>query len=299
MKTNSFFKKTAAMAAILTLGFAMSCQEEDTPYAVEASYVAEESVTDYYFEDADDMAGVAVASEIGTAGGKVSGESGNFNLDVNDDRFCKAIAIAFDEASTLEKPIGTIDIDFGAGCTDPRGNVRSGKIIIIFDGRRFLPGSSITIIFNDYVINGIKLSGKRTLTNITGSNEASPKFQIQLEDGKIEWPDGTDALRKHCYTRTWNRGVLLDASDDVLIVSQCIDTDVAATGVNRRGVAYSMVIERDLIYKRGCPIAVQGVKVFRYNGKEITVDYGAGTCDNVITITINENTRTVNVNRRG
>jgi hypothetical protein len=282
MKTNIFLRKAAAMVAVVSLGFAFSCQDDEAPYATEAGYVAEESVTDYYYEDADDMSGEAVASEPGTAGGKVSSESGT--LTVNDDRFCAAVTIAFDVASTLEHPIGTINIDFGAGCTDPRGNVRSGKIIIIFNGRRFLPGSSITIIFEDYVINGIKLSGTRTLTNITGSNEESPKFQIELEDGEIEWPDGTVALREHCYTRTWDRGVLIDPSDDVLVVSQCVGADVAATGVNRRGVAYSMVIESDLIYKRGCPIAVQGVKVFRFNGKEITVD---------------GNVRDVNVRKRG
>lgn len=283
------------MAAMIAVGFVMSCQDDEDPYATEASYVAEETVTDYYYEDADDMAGVAVASEDGTAGGKVS--AGAFT--VNDDRLCALVAVSFDEASTLAYPIGTIDIDFGAGCTDPRGNVRSGKIIIIFNGRRFLPGSSLTIIFENYVINGIKLSGTRILTNVTGSNEESPKFQIELQNGEIEWPDGTVASREHCYTRTWDRGVLLDASDDVLVVAQCDNADVAATGVNRRGVAYTMVIESDLIYKRGCPIAIQGVKVFRFNNKQVIVDYGTGACDNVITITVDGNTRNVNVRRNG
>ena len=297
MKTNNFFTKAAAMVAVMSLGIAFSCQEDEAPYATETAYVAEESVTDNYYEDADDMAGVAVASESGTAGGKLSSESSL--LVVNDDRLCAQVLIAFDLASTLEHPIGTLTLDFGAGCDDPRGNRRSGKIIIRFNGRRFLPGSTIVITFENYVINGIKLSGTRTLTNITGSNEESPKFQIQLEDGVAVWPDGTTATREHCFTRTWNRGVLQNASDDVLIVSQCADADVAATGVNRRGVSYSMVIESDLIYKRGCPIAVQGVKIFRANGKEVIVDYGDGDCDNVITITIEGNSRQVNVRKGG
>lgn len=296
MKTNNFLRKTAAMVAVMSLGIVFSCQEDETPYQTETAYVAEESVTDYYYEDADDMAGMAVASESGTfSGGKLSSEA-NVNTD---DRLCAQVLIAFDIASTLEHPIGTITIDFGAGCDDPRGNRRSGKIFVRFNGRRFLPGSTIVITFENYVINGIKLSGKRTLTNITGSNEESPKFQIQLEGGVAVWPDGTTATREHCFTRTWNRGVLINPSDDVLIVSQCADAEVAASGVNRRGVSYSMVIAEDLIYKRGCPIAVQGVKIFRANGKEVTVDYGDGTCDNVITITIEGNSRSVSVRKGG
>ena len=297
MKTHNFFRRSAALVAVMSLGIVFSCQEDEAPYETESAYVAEESVTDYYYEDADDMAGVVVASEGGTAGGKLSSEAGVFAVD--DDRLCAQVLIAFDLASTLEHPIGTLTIDFGTGCEDPRGNRRSGKIFVRFDGRRFLPGSTIVITFENYVINGIKLSGKRTLTNITGSNESAPKFQIELEGGLAVWPDGTQATREHCFTRTWNRGVLLNPSDDVLVVSQCADADVAASGVNRRGVSYSMVIESDLIYKRGCPIAVQGVKVFRANGKEVTVDYGDGTCDNIITITIEGNTRQVNVRKGG
>jgi hypothetical protein len=297
MKTNNFLRKTAAMVALLSLGITFSCQEEEAPYEAESAYVAEESVTDYYYEDADDMAGVAVSSESGTAGGKVTSEAGAFT--VNDDRLCAQVVLAFDLASTLEHPIGTLTIDFGTGCDDPRGNRRSGKIIVRFNGRRFLPGSTIVITFENYVINGIKLSGTRTLTNITGSNETTPKFQIELENGLVVWPDGTQATREHCFTRTWNRGVLQDPSDDALVVSQCSDAEVAASGVNRRGVSYSMIIESDLIYKRGCPIAVQGVKVFRANGKEVTVDYGDGDCDNIITITIEGNSRQVNVRKGG
>ena len=297
MKTNNFFRKAATLVAVMSLGIVFSCQEDETPYETETAYVAEESVTDYYYEDADDMAGTAVASESGTAGGKLS--SGAGVLAVNDDRLCAQVLLAFDAAATLEHPIGTLTIDFGTGCDDPRGNRRSGKIFVRFNGRRFLPGSTIVITFENYVINGIKLSGKRTLTNITGSNEESPKFQIELEDGVAVWPDGTEATREHCFTRTWDRGVLLNQSDDVLIVSQCADADVAATGINRRGVSYSMVIESDLIYKRGCPIAVQGVKIFRANGKEVIVDYGDGECDNVITITIEGNSRQVSVRKGG
>ena len=302
MKTNNFFRKAAAMVAVVSLGFAFSCQENEDPYATEAGYVAEESVTDYYFEDADDMAGVAVASDEGTAGGKLS--SGASVLTVDDDRFCAAVAISFSELSTPELPIGDITVDFGDACEDPRGNVRSGRIIVHFNGRRFLPGSWISITFENYYINGIKLSGTRTLTNVTGSSEDAPKFQIELENGLAVWPDGTTATREHCYERVWLRA--LSPLNDELHVSQCANTDewphdFAATGVNRRGVEYEMAILTELVYRRGCPIAVSGVKEFTNvtTGQVIIVDYGDGDCDRVITIKIEGQSRSVSIGKRG
>lgn len=300
MKTNSFFKKIAAMTAILTLGFAMSCQEEDTPYALEASYVAEETVTDYYFEDADDIAGVALQSDEGTSGGRVA--EGPRTITIDDPRCAcdnLAVTITLSPNSTFEVPVGDIVIDFGEGCEDSLGNIRTGKLLIHFVGRRFLPESYITLTFDGYTINGIALAGTRTLTNISDSNEDYPKFRVVLADGSATWPDGTVATREHCFEREWIRAN--NPTQDQMIVNQCPGEDVAARGSNRRGIEYEMIIIEELVYKRGCPIAVSGVKKFVEvaTGKEIVIDYGDGNCDNVMTITVNGITRAVNVNRRG
>jgi hypothetical protein len=303
MKTNRILSKVVGMAAMASLAIAFSCQEDENPYATEASNAAEESVTDYYYEDADDMAGVTVAAEDGTAGGKVSSEAGM--LSVDDDRFCANVTISFlpDVGSPDLNPMGDIVIDFKDGCEDPRGNVRSGKIIIHFEGRRFLPGSTLSITFENYVINGITLNGTRVLTNIAESTEDSPKFRVYL-NGSVEWPDSTTATREHCYEREWIRA--LSPLNDEWHVNQCANTDVwphdfAATGVNRRGVEYEIVIVTELVYKRGCPIAVSGVKQFTNveTGQVVIVDYGDGECDRAITITIEGTTRSVNVNNRG
>jgi hypothetical protein len=302
MKTNRILTKVFGMAAMASLAVAFSCQEDENPYAEEVSYVVEESVTDYYYEDADDMAGVAVASESGTAGGKISSEAGVFTVD--DDRFCANVAVSFilSVGSTDLFPMGDIGIDFKDGCEDPRGNVRSGKINVHFEGRRFLPGSTLTITFENYVINGIILNGTRVLTNIGESTEAAPKFRVYL-NGSVKWPDNTTATREHCYEREWIRAA--NPVNDEWHVTQCANTDgwphdFAATGINRRGVEYEMVIESELVYRRGCPIAVKGVKQFIKveSGQVIIVDYGDGDCDRAITMTVDGTTRVTNVNRR-
>lgn len=294
MRTNNLFRKVTAIVAIALTGVSISCQESEVALSQEASYVVEESVTDVYFEDADDLANVTMASKTETSGS--ARVASVFGID---DRLCAGVVVTLtlDGASTLDHPKGTIVLDFGDGCTDPRGNTRTGKIHIAFDGRRFTSGSTVVVTFENYSINEIKLEGTRTLTNVTGSSEDVPKFQIELVGGKATWPDGTDATREHCFVRSWNRGNKEILSDDVLTVTQCADAEVAASGTNRKGVEYTMTIEQPLVYNRSCAyrIPVSGIKKFVEvsTGKEVVIDYGNGECDRIITITVNGNSRTI------
>jgi hypothetical protein len=277
---------------------AVSCVDEVVPYQEEAAYVSEDAITDAYFEDADDMAGIVLLADEGpSTGGKVNTTR---PITVNgDSRFCPGvvITIAIDPESTPEHPIGDITIDFGTeGCTDLRGNVRKGIIHIHFEGKRFQPGSTVVTTFEGYEINGIKLGGTRTLTNVTPTNQDYPKFKVELVDGWAEWPDGTTATREHCFLREWIVGAI--RADDQLRVSSCDGVIPTASGVNRRGVAYEMNILETLIYKRCSVLAVAGVKEFTANGKTITIDYGDGECDRIVVITVNGQSRDVRVDRR-
>ncbi|HRJ31851.1 MAG TPA: hypothetical protein PLV21_11460 [Cyclobacteriaceae bacterium] len=300
MKTISFLKSTLAVLTVALLGIAVSCTDESAQLQQEAADIAEDAITDYYFEDADDMTGLALLADNATDGGRVA--DGPRVITITDPRFnCTGvvITITMDAASTPNVPKGVIVIDFGSGCTDVLGNLRKGKIIITFNGRRFLPGSTVTTTFDGYSVNDIALSGVRTLTNVTASNVEAPKFQVQLADGRAVWPDGTEATREHCFVREWIRAA--NPLNDAMVVTQCGDAAVAASGTNRRGRAYTMSITAQLVYKRGCPIAVSGIKQFTdvATSKVITVDYGDGTCDRIITITVDGNTRNVNVSKRG
>lgn len=291
MKTPSFLIRMVTMLAVSSLGLVVSCGEDEPQFTREAAYATEESNIDAYYADADDMAGVAVAEndETDGDGGKLS--TGARAAQLNDDRFCDvSVIVDIDLSILLGIPVGDITIDFNDGCTDNNGNIRKGKIKVHFRGRRFRPNSRISITFENYEINGVKLNGVRTLTNLSTSTIEKPQFQVELENGSVEW-DGHVATREHCFTATWDRGVLGAPADDVLRVVQCADSDEAAEGVNRKGVHYRMFIEEELVYKRGCPMAVSGVKKFVEvnTGKEIVIDYGSGTCDGVITMTVNGN----------
>jgi hypothetical protein len=300
METKQFFARVLSMAAMTLMGFLISCSDNDTMLQQEAADVAEDAITDYYFEDADDITSIALLSDDGPDSGERMASSRT--ITIQDPRFnCTGVVatITIDALSTVNTPKGDIVVDFGTGCSDILGNLRKGKILIQFEGRRFYPGSTVVTTFDGYSINDIALSGVRTLTNVSESNALAPKFRIELTNGKAVWPDGASATRTHCFERKWIRAI--NPLNDAMEVEQCPDRDFAAEGINRRGRNYRMIILEPLVYKRGCPIAVSGAKQFidKDTGKVVTVDYGDGTCDRVITISMEGNSRTINVSKGG
>ncbi|HZY81449.1 MAG TPA: hypothetical protein VFE50_18125, partial [Cyclobacteriaceae bacterium] len=140
-----------------------------------------------------------------------------------------------------------------------------------------------------YSINGVTLDGTRTVTNVTSGNGPVQKFTITLANGKAIWANGDDATREVSLTREW------DPSTGQWTVTG------EANGTNRNNAAYEMKITKALVYKRECAIrnkvfmAVEGTKELTVDGKLITIDYGAGDCDRMVTVTVDSQSRQVEV----
>jgi hypothetical protein len=288
MNRNFKFSSTAAILCTLLIA---SCNNDVEQFSSEDTRdITEETQSDAYFQELDDMTAVTVAapSEQEYSGGRVSS-----TITINDNRFqCSGVAVTLVRSgdSTPENPKGVITIDFGTGCEDLRGNVRTGKVILAYSGRRFIPGSTVVTTLENYTINGIALEGVRTLTNVQLNANSAPRFNAVLEDGKATFPDGSLATRNSDITWQWVRAT--NPADDQLV----IDKSSTANGTTRRGRDYTVSLIEDLVYKRFCGMAVQGVKKYEINGtKTITIDYGDGSCDRVITVTVNDLTRNISV----
>jgi hypothetical protein len=293
MKMNNLFGKIAALTMIGGIFFVSSCTDEDRLTVADTQDITEEALADSYFQDMDDMAGVALNSPNDTqlSGGRIS-----TTITIEDQRFnCAGIVVTVEPApnSTVEVPQGVLTIDFGTtGCTDLRGNIRTGKLIFTYNGRRFKPGSTVVTTTDNYTINGILIEGIRTLTNVSGSTQEAPKFNAVLENGKATFlADGTTAERESNITWQWIRAA--NPAEDYLV----IDQSSTANGTTRGGRTYAVSLSKPLKYKRFCGIAVEGIKTYIIDGtKEITIDYGDGTCDKSVVISVNGVTRNLNVN---
>ena len=287
MKLSNPIAKIVALSLVASIGLVSSCNEEERLTASDTQDISEEAITDSYFQDADDLGGVAIASPTDAqySGGRTSG-----TITISDDR-CHCATVTLESTGTIEVPKGVITVDFGTGCIDARLNTRKGKLKFAYNGKRFLPGSTVVLTTENYSINDIKLEGTRTSTNVQGSTGDAPKFNVVLTNGKATFPDGSIAERQSNITWEWIRAD--NPTNDYLLIDQLS----TASGTTRGGRSYSVSLLEGLKYKRFCGIAVDGIKKYVLDEeKEIVIDYGNGECDKALTITVNGVTHNINVN---
>jgi hypothetical protein len=281
--TQRFFFGVGLVAAV----FAVSCTTSDLepdPLTIDDANVAADLVAAADFEEVDDITANMMAITESGEGGRVDGGG-------HDDR-CSCAEVTHDRENQI------ITIDFGDGCAGPNGIIRSGKIIIQYDGKRFLPGSSWVTTFEDFYVNDRHIEGVRTVTNISEDFFAEPTFHIVLEGGKVTWPDETFATREADKIRVWIRAAnpLLD---EIHILAESI-----TAGINREEVKYSTLVKENLIWKRECRgqkigrIPVDGIMEIMLEDRVFTVDFGDGECDTIVTITSGDESQTIDLSDR-
>lgn len=270
-----------------------SCNKSDDPISSQNSQTASnESSQESATDELDDMANVALNSNT-AAGGRAE--------TITDDRLnCDGTTIAFSGTGDA----GTATITFGAnGCTDKKGNVRKGKIMISWTGGKwYAVGSSHTITLDGYSINGIAITGTRTVTT-TAFSITNTNFTLTstvAANHTITWPDATFATRVVAKTRTWAH----TATEDTITESNGPGSEIAASGTNRHLKAYKTTITSPLTYLGSCVksnkifIPVSGTKVITDitlpdHPVSLTVDFGTGACDNSFTLTVDGHSKTI------
>ena len=281
---------TAAFVFVFT-----SCQEDATTeeQVINEVYstlgMDSEASIESGFEDIDVIvdAGMDYGPEDGRLGG---GHHGNR---MPGDRMDRVLECATVEKDTVNN---MVTIDFGDGCEDHHGVVRRGKIIIQYSGRRYESGSYRMVTFDGFGLDSLTIEGVRTITNISEDSSSVVKFETTLEGGKITFADGTFATREASHVRTWYRAE--SREDDYATLTG------AATGVNRQGTDYASEILSELTLKRSCResrvvIPVAGILQITVGENQALIDFGDGTCDNEVTVTIDGETTTKTIEPKG
>ncbi|MEM6829353.1 MAG: hypothetical protein AAF551_02480 [Bacteroidota bacterium] len=190
----------------------------------------------------------------------------------------------------------TVTIDYGDGCEGPNGRLRKGKIIIEYNDRRAVVGSFRKATLEGFYVDDVKVEGVRTSTNISDGTSDELKFSVTLEGGSVTFADSTMATREVAHTRTLTIGNTR--------LENVVHVEGTASGKRRDGQEYSVEIVTPILYKRDCHtrrvfVPVSGVKEVTFDGQVAIVDYGDGTCDNEVTITIDGETTTRTIRPRG
>lgn len=270
----------------LTAVFFTACSEDETPSADLDEAVLSDAQNDT--EIAADFEEVVVIADEAT---DLTDKDPTARTFEESNRWASACATI-----TRDSDNKLVTIDFGDGCEGPDGKLRSGQIIVEYTKRRILPGSITVITLQNFAINNKKVEGTKTITNLSESLSENIILNTKLEGGKVTWPDGTSATREYDFTRTWKR------TPNPIGDQVCVEG--GASGMNRAGVSYSVTILEKLEYKRRCRrqgirIAVAGVKQYqRGDGSPVTIDFGDGDCDRIITVTKDGQSKEIDLSER-
>ena len=180
----------------------------------------------------------------------------------------------------------TLTLDFGTGTSCKDGRTRSGQIIAKWNGRYRDSGTVISITFNNYTVNGDKITGTKTVTNKGHNSNGNLHFSIVVTGASITTATGTISWQS-TRDREWTKGEsTLDWTDDVYSITG------SASGTNRKGQTFTITIVKPLIVALNCHWIESGSFDITTSASASTgtVDYGSGDCDDKATFEYNGKT---------
>ncbi len=196
--------------------------------------------------------------------------------------------ITVDKPDSLNFP-KIITIDFGTtGYIDNRGDTLKGKVIITVSDKIWKSGASKTIKLVDFYVNGNNVKGSKSIVN-NGLNAAkNPSYTTTVSDTIIR-VDKSTIIRNASRTRVRidNNGTTKLFWDDKFSITG------STSGVNAKGVAYTVVITNPLIIYNNYPYFVKGTVTTNTETRTAVLDYGDGTKDRKATLTINGVTKDI------
>jgi hypothetical protein len=194
----------------------------------------------------------------------------------------KSVSVAVDTMNTPH----TLIVRFGnkdVACAD--GRTRRGSIVISYNGRYSDTSDLHTITFNDYYINGNRMSGYMKVTRRDTTVTGDWYYNVQVNDTMHVNPDdkinNKFVLWNGNLVRRWVGGQKTnDRSDDFFTTSG------TATLTRPSGHTFNFNIATPLQFATDCDFAQSGVvNVTGYTGNRV-LNYGSGNCDNAAQLNI-------------
>ncbi len=263
------FLKTLALASLVTIA---SCSSDTDEEVIEQM---DNSATELFIADAivesatgdEFQIGLDLDADIDITVDNLTTTDDNATDGVNGNR-CVMITV---NGTRGMFPI-TYIVDFGTGCTGPRGNTRSGILEITYSDRLRVPGATLTILRNNYTFNGRALGGT---INYVNNGTMLPDWTRTITNGSLT------RLNGDVYTYDSSRSVrTVSGSSTGPLRDNIYEIYNGFRTVNRpNGSTMTLTVATPIIKPFTCRHAVSGtlnVAGTRVNG---VLDYGAGNCD--------------------
>jgi len=197
----------------------------------------------------------------------------------------KIVVTTFSGDTTIK----TITFNNYTNPNNENGHIKNGVIVIKILGGPLQATFKRIVLLQNFTIDDIKIEGKKEI-NKTGDYT----YSVVLTGGKVTFTDGTTYSREFTRTRTWAEGF----DTPYYIWDDIFTIEGEATGVNRKGNAYTHTITSTLVVKNACRWIVEGTIELVAGDKTAILDYGMGECDNLATITINGEVKDITLRGR-
>jgi hypothetical protein len=260
-----------AFAALSLAVLFNSCKKAENSEEIETTFQlsSDQAMSDNLAEDANDVF-MEIAQDNNVAGNFTEAPVTNIIP-------CATVTIT--PASGFPK---TIVIDFGVSCTH-RNITRSGKINIVLTDSVRRPGSTATMTFTNYYVNGYKVEGTYIWTNTSTPNVRS--WRRVTQNGKITAPDARYWLHEGTRDVVQTAGVGTPTiTDDVFSITG------THTVTNAANQSRTCTVLEALQKKNACANIDKGILKVQGPNHYATINFGDGTCDNLATISIDGRT---------
>lgn len=290
MKTRIF------LIAAATVSFLMSCEKEPANdinlfTEEEEAVIMEDAASDNVIEAMDYEVDFYTSSQDlldGLTGSKKSTSAAEWRW-----RYKNGVGPAITMDPTGRAYPKTITIDYGDGLELVNGRIISGKIIINVSARPRTNGATREVSYENFYVDSVNIAGGATRT-FTGADSTERVFS-NVSDLTLTFADGSVLYRTSERTRTLAEGfeTLFRHSDDVILINGYVNYEA------ENGATFSKTIVDPLMKTGACRFIVQGIVSFTLNGEGFAeLDYGDGTCDDVATITKDDETRQITIGKR-
>jgi hypothetical protein len=264
MKLNNFFKLLTTVA-VVGLFLLASCSKSDEQTA-DTTNGEKASESENVIQDAVSTANDGLD---GTVDGILNGR-------------IEACGTVTNEPATK-----VLTIDFGtAGCVGVDGRTRKGKIAITYVGTVPQTSATRSITFTNYSVNGSSITGTISESGYTRTGTAF-SFSVSASGVTVLLSDGrTYTISNLQRTMSVNLGATVqDVSDDVTTITG------TSTQTGSSGTPTTIEITSPITFKGSCTSTgnlypSSGVYKVTEPTISYTVDWGTGTCDKQIAITV-------------
>lgn len=294
MKTTTLnLIRTGILIAAMLLG-TLSCKkdssssqsaDEQTTIDLAGSSTGAESLYDDAFDvvvQGSEESGVSVNSTAGLTVNSAGESLASYTAVA-----CATVTLSPQDPSVFPK---TMTIDYGDGCTSVNGITRKGKLVVTLSGKVRTPGSTISVIFDNYSVNGYTLTGTYALTPVAGAG-GGVNYTVAITNGSITLPSGAAYTYSADETFTQTGGIgTPDVTDDTYEITG----DFTYSG---NGNTITGTVTNPLIRTADCKNITSGTISFVYKGLNGTLDFGSGTCDNIATVKVGVKTSTITLPR--